>query len=84
MLSSADWMERNLDKRIETCFPLSNKKMIARVKKELRIYLSDNSHAWLLHSDGSYQHLQPSTNNNVINAQALLLETLSMPLIEVT
>ena len=84
LLSSADWMERNLDKRIETCFPLNNKKMVARVKKELHVYLSDNSHAWLLHSDGSYQHLQPSSNTNVINAQALLLEALSMPLIQVT
>jgi polyphosphate kinase len=84
LLSSADWMERNLDKRIETCFPLSNKKMVARVKKELQTYLSDNTHAWLLQSDGSYQHLQPSDKHNASNAQALLLETLSMPLIEVT
>lgn len=84
LLSSADLMERNLDKRIEACFPLANKKMIARVKKELRIYLSDNSHAWLLQSDGNYQHLQPSTKSSTSNAQALLLETLSMPLIEVT
>ncbi len=84
LLSSADWMERNLDKRIETCFPLANKKMIARVKKELQIYLSDNTHAWLLQSDGSYHHLQASCKQTASNAQALLLETLSMPLVEVT
>ncbi|QEY57814.1 polyphosphate kinase 1 [Pseudomonas sp. C27(2019)] len=84
LLSSADWMERNLDKRIETCFPLANKKMIARVKKELQIYLSDNTHAWLLQSDGSYHHLQASCKQTAIHAQALLLETLSMPLVEVT
>lgn len=83
LLSSADWMERNLDKRIETCFPLENKKLIARVKKELQCYLSDNSHAWLLQSDGSYQHLQPAPGNSTNNAQALLLEKLSIPLIEV-
>ena len=84
LLSSADWMERNLDKRIETCFPLGNKKMIARVKKELQTYLNDNTHAWLLQSDGSYLHLQPSDEQSVNNAQTLLLETLSIPLIEVT
>ncbi len=83
LLSSADWMERNLDKRIETCFPLESKKMISRVKKELNTYLNDNTHAWLLQSDGSYQHLQPSDKQNIYNAQALLLEKLSIPLIEV-
>lgn len=84
LLSSADWMERNLDKRIETCFPLGNKKMIARVKKELHTYLMDNTHAWLLQSDGSYQQPQSSNELNTCNAQAVLLEKLSIPLIEVT
>ena len=84
LLSSADWMERNLDKRIETCFPLESKKMIARIKKELNTYLQDNTHAWLLQSDGSYQHLQSTGEKNTCNAQALLLEKLSMPLIEVS
>jgi len=83
LLSSADWMERNLDKRIETCFPLEGKKLISRVKKELHTYLTDNTHAWLLHSDGSYQHLQPRDEQQVCNAQTLLLEKLSIPLIEV-
>ena len=84
LLSSADWMERNLDKRIETCFPIENKKMIARVKKELESYLDDNTHAWLLQSDGSYQHLQPVADESVNNAQAQLLEKLSIPLIDVS
>lgn len=84
LLSSADWMERNLDKRIETCFPIENKKMIARVKKELESYLDDNTHAWLLQSDGSYQHLQPAADESANNAQAQLLEKLSIPLIEVS
>lgn len=84
LLSSADWMERNLDKRIETCFPIENKKMIARVKKELESYLEDNTHAWLLQSDGSYQHLQPAADESANNAQAQLLEKLSIPLIDVS
>ena len=84
LLSSADWMERNLDKRIETCFPIENKKMITRVKKELESYLDDNTHAWLLQSDGSYQHLQPVADESVNNAQAQLLEKLSIPLIDVS
>ncbi len=83
LLSSADWMERNLDKRIETCFPIENKKMILRVKKELQAYLSDNTHAWLLQSDGSYQHILPHEEKSARNAQALLIEKLSIPLVEV-
>ncbi|MDY0250003.1 MAG: polyphosphate kinase 1 [Pseudomonas sp.] len=82
LLSSADWMERNLDKRIETCFPLESKRMISRVKNQLNTYLNDNTHAWLLQSDGSYQHLQPSSEQSICNAQALLLENRSIPLIE--
>ena len=77
-------MERNLDKRIETCFPIEHKKMITRVKKELQTYLEDNTHAWLLQSDGSYLHAQPTTEDSACNAQAILLESLSMPLIEVS
>lgn len=76
-LASADWMERNLDKRVETCFPLEGKKLIGRVKKELEAYLADNTQAWVLQTDGSYQRLQPTGNQSPRNAQALMLEKLN-------
>ena len=72
-LSSADWMERNLDKRVETCFPVEGKKLITRVKKELESYLTDNTQAWLLQPDGRYQRITPFGNANPRNAQAALL-----------
>ncbi|BCR26729.1 polyphosphate kinase 1 [Aquipseudomonas alcaligenes] len=78
-LSSADWMERNLDKRVETCFPVEGKKLITRVKKELESYLSDNTQAWLLQPDGRYQRITPFGNANPRNAQAALLEKLTAP-----
>ena len=78
-LSSADWMERNLDKRVETCFPVEGKKLITRVKKELESYLSDNTQAWVLQADGSYLRVSPSGNANPRNAQAALLEKLALP-----
>jgi polyphosphate kinase len=80
-LSSADWMERNLDKRVETCFPVEGKKLILRVKKELESYLTDNTQAWVLQSDGRYLHTSPSGNQNPRSAQAGLLEKLTAPLI---
>ncbi|MFF7707409.1 polyphosphate kinase 1 [Pseudomonas sp. NPDC007930] len=76
-LSSADWMERNLDRRVETCFPVEGKKLITRVKKEVEAYLTDNTHAWILQPDGNYQRLQPVGNQNARNAQAALLDRLS-------
>ena len=78
-LSSADWMERNLDKRVETCFPVEGKKLTLRVKKELESYLTDNTQAWVLQSDGRYVRISPTGNANPRNAQAALLEKLTAP-----
>ncbi|WP_447744563.1 polyphosphate kinase 1 [Pseudomonas nicosulfuronedens] len=80
-LSSADWMERNLDMRVETCFPVEGKKLVLRVKKELESYLTDNTQAWVLQADGSYVRLSPSGNQNARNSQAILLERLCTPVI---
>jgi len=82
-LSSADWMERNLDKRVETCFPVEGKKLILRVKKELEGYLTDNTHSWLLQPDGRYVRSTPTGNQNARNVQAALLEKLSNPVLSV-
>ncbi len=80
-LSSADWMERNLDKRVETCFPVEGKKLILRVKKELESYLTDNTQSWVLQPDGRYVRVSPTGNQNARNAQAGLLERLiNLPL----
>ncbi|WP_412461102.1 polyphosphate kinase 1 [Pseudomonas sp. SC11] len=82
-LSSADWMERNLDKRVETCFPVEGKKLLLRVKKELESYLTDNTQAWTLQPDGRYVRSTPTGNQNPRSAQATLLERLSNPVLNV-
>lgn len=53
--SSADWMYRNLHRRVETCFPIERRDLRERVVRELGYYLRDNLQAWELQSDGSYQ-----------------------------
>jgi polyphosphate kinase len=57
-LSSADWMPRNLDRRIEILFPVES----AEVKKELvdilKAYFKDNMKSWRLLPDGDYQKIQ--------------------------
>ena len=82
-LASADWMERNLDRRVETCFPVEGKKLTLRVKKELETYLADNTQSWLLQPDGRYLRNSPSGNAHPRNSQAQMLERLGTPLLSV-
>jgi len=57
--SSADWMERNLLRRIETCFPIRDPELARRVCEEsLANYLADNTQAWELAADGSYRRVE--------------------------
>jgi polyphosphate kinase len=58
--ASADWMERNLLRRIETCFPILDEELAVRVYDEaLANYLADNTQAWILQPNGSYERLTP-------------------------
>jgi polyphosphate kinase len=55
-LSSADWMDRNFFRRIELAFPVVDAKLARRVVREgLRPYFEDNSQAWEMRPDGSYE-----------------------------
>ncbi len=72
--SSADWMTRNLHYRVEVCFPIEEKRTSDTVIDHgLLSYLSDNTQAWLLQSDGSYKRIKPGTSKPR-SAQQLLLE----------
>lgn len=72
--SSADWMTRNLHYRVEVCFPIEEKRTSDTViKYGLLSYLSDNTQAWALQSDGSYKRLKPGASKPR-SAQQLLLE----------
>ncbi len=61
-------------RRVETAFPVEQKKIQKRVKAELELYLADNSQAWVLQPDGGYLRLRPSTEQSQISAQQQLLE----------
>ena len=74
-LSSADWMGRNFFNRIEACLPVEDRRLRDRIVKEgLENYLQDNSRAWQLQSDGSYERVKGSGRHR--DAQLLLLEQL--------
>ncbi|MGI9229837.1 MAG: polyphosphate kinase 1 [Gammaproteobacteria bacterium] len=72
--SSADWMPRNLHHRVEACFPVEGKRPRDQIiNYGLMNYLSDNTQAWILQSDGSYKRNKPSSHR-VRNAQQMALE----------
>ncbi|MCG6934631.1 MAG: polyphosphate kinase 1 [Proteobacteria bacterium] len=75
--ASADWMERNLFRRVETCFPILDTKLRDRIIKDLDMYLADNTQAWILQHDGSYVRLQPGDAPPLSAQQALLAEVTS-------
>lgn len=75
--SSADWMERNLMRRVETCFPILDPKLAERVfDEELANYLADNLNAWQLQQDGSYTRASPRDGEMPYSAQGALLAKL--------
>ncbi|GAB2807726.1 polyphosphate kinase 1 [Dyella kyungheensis] len=75
--ASADWMERNLKRRIEVAFPILDPVLAARVYDEtLANYLADNTEAWLLDDDGRYARATPG-DEPPHSAQQWLLEKLT-------
>ncbi|KFL37427.1 polyphosphate kinase 1 [Arenimonas donghaensis] len=75
--SSADWMERNLLRRVETCFPILDPRLAERVyDEELANYLNDNQQAWELREDGSYVRVSPAADEMPYSAQGALLAKL--------
>ena len=76
--ASADWMERNLKRRNESCFPIHQKSLKRQIKRDLDLYLADNCNAWILHGDGSYEQLSPN-GEAPLSAQSTFLELLATP-----
>jgi polyphosphate kinase len=73
-LSSADWMNRNMMRRIEIAWPVLNKTLRQRIIDECLVaYLYDNTDAWDLQIDGSYQRQQPLDAQPLLSAQIELM-----------
>ena len=56
-MGSADWMPRNLDRRVEILFPVLDDEAKKSAKHILEVELSDNTKAHLLKSDGNYEKI---------------------------
>jgi polyphosphate kinase len=77
LCASADWMNRNLLRRVETCFPIQDNRLKREVISQgLGLYLSDNVSTWQLRSDGEYQRLRRRGAEK--SAQHILMEKLGL------
>ena len=59
---SADWMDRNLFRRVEVAFPVESPELQARVADELQLYLDDDVQAWSLLATGKYVRVPGTTH----------------------
>jgi len=75
--SSADWMDRNFFRRVETAFPIRDESIRARLISDLDLYLNDNAQAWELQPDGRYQRPTPDSHGEKISSQEQLLTQLA-------
>ena len=71
--ASADLMERNLFSRVEVAFPIDDPVVFKRIFEDIQNYLKDNSSAWQLSGDGTWQFIQ-ADDGNVFSAQDFLLQ----------
>jgi polyphosphate kinase len=73
-IGSADWMTRNLDRRVEAVVQIEDEAIVKDLQEILGILLSDNRQAWDLQSDGSYLQRRPIADGPELNAQKILIE----------
>ena len=71
-LASADWMPRNLNRRVELLFPIEDPDCRARVKEVLDVELADTVRAHFLSPDGSYHKLDLRGKEKVDSQQKLI------------
>ncbi|MEM9155300.1 MAG: RNA degradosome polyphosphate kinase [Cyanobacteria bacterium P01_F01_bin.33] len=73
-IGSADWMTRNLDRRVEAVTPVIAPKQKQYIQDMLGVMLADNCQAWNLHEDGSYTQRQPAPGEAPKGTHATLIE----------
>lgn len=63
-IGSADWMRRNLDRRIEAVTPIEDLKLKFQLYSLLQTYINDNYYSWIMNKDGIYEKKQEDSNSN--------------------
>ena len=72
-MGSADWMPRNLDRRVEIMFPVENETLMDQVRHILGTQLADNTKAHILKPDGNYEKID-KRGKRLVNSQQQFCE----------
>jgi polyphosphate kinase len=74
-LGSADLMDRNLNRRVEVCFPVENPEQVHHLREDvLKAYLRDNQRARVMQPDGTYVRLASKDGKDQLDVQQWLME----------
>ncbi|ACK65676.1 Polyphosphate kinase [Rippkaea orientalis PCC 8801] len=73
-IGSADWMTRNLSRRVEAVTPIEDPNLVQELQEILGIMLADNRQAWELQADGTYLQRHPGENGIEQSAQKIFME----------
>jgi polyphosphate kinase len=70
-IGSADWMGRNLDRRVEAIVPIEDPGLHTLLERLINAYLADNCTAWDMQSDGSFMRRIPDEENVAVQANLI-------------
>ena len=73
-IGSADWMPRNLDRRVEALVPIEEPSLCTRLFELLQICMDDNRQAWEMKSDGTYEQRHPKKGEPNRSTHKLLMK----------
>ncbi|AFZ37911.1 Polyphosphate kinase [Stanieria cyanosphaera PCC 7437] len=73
-IGSADWMTRNLSRRVEAVTPIEEPEIVQDLQEILGIMLADSRQAWELQPDGSYIQRQPAEGSQAQSTHEILME----------
>ncbi|NLK66154.1 MAG: RNA degradosome polyphosphate kinase [Campylobacteraceae bacterium] len=71
-ISSADWMPRNLERRLELMTPIYNESLKAKALDILNVQINDTALAFELQNDGEYKKVEPAEGTSALNSQEFL------------
>jgi polyphosphate kinase len=74
LIGSADWMTRNLDRRVEAIVPVEDPDIAKDLHEILGIMLADNRQSWELQSNGSYLQRQAPVGGEIISTHKIMME----------
>ncbi|MEM8911734.1 MAG: polyphosphate kinase 1 [Planctomycetota bacterium] len=73
-ISSADWMPRNLDRRVELLVPVNDRDCRRRLRETLQLYFQDNQNTWRMQPDGSYHRVAMAKREQPLRVQQVLYD----------